>query len=268
LSEDEVDLAGSIFVGDAGGRPVEERVGGAKKDHSCSDRYFQLLPFLYLIFTYIRDFAANVGIPFHTPDEFFLKQPPRPFVRPFEPSQHLAPIANSTDASPIVFSKLNHQDIVLFVGSPASGKSTFYNTHLKPLDYIRVNQDILKTRDKCVKVATSHLSDGNSVLIDATNADRDVRKVWIDLAKRFGVPIRCVWFTAGDALCRHNDAVRALNEGVNPEKRSILPSMAFSGFRSRFQEPSVAEGFTDITKVDFAFEGTDEERKIWSMYWV
>ena len=45
--------------------------------------------------------------------------------------------------SPI--SKENDLDIILLCGSPAAGKSTFYWTHLQPLGYERVNQDLLKT---------------------------------------------------------------------------------------------------------------------------
>ena len=44
-----------------------------------------------------------------------------------------------------LYSKRNDQDIVLFCGSPGAGKSTFYWTHLQPLKYERINQDILKT---------------------------------------------------------------------------------------------------------------------------
>jgi bifunctional polynucleotide phosphatase/kinase len=33
-----------------------------------------------------RDFAANVGIPFKTPEEFFLQENARPFVREFDPT--------------------------------------------------------------------------------------------------------------------------------------------------------------------------------------
>ena len=38
---------------------------------------------------------------------------------------------------------------------------------------------------------------------------------------------------------------------MNPEKRDILPSMAFKGFASRYQRPQLSEGFQDITEVAF-----------------
>lgn len=38
---------------------------------------------------------------------------------------------------------------------------------------------------------------------------------------------------------------------MNPEKRTMLPKMAFTGFASRYREPRIEEGFQDITKVDF-----------------
>lgn len=55
---------------------------------------------------------------------------------------------------------------------------------------------------------------------------------------------------------------------MNPEKRTLLPKMAFTGFASRFREPKVEEGFQDITKVDFVFRGTEEDKKLWSRYWI
>lgn len=38
---------------------------------------------------------------------------------------------------------------------------------------------------------------------------------------------------------------------MNPEKRIILPSMAFRGFMSRYKKPELNEGFQDITEVAF-----------------
>ena len=47
--------------------------------------------------------------------------------------------------------------MILFVGSPASGKSTFFHEYLAPMGYERINQDTLKTRDRCVMEATALL---------------------------------------------------------------------------------------------------------------
>jgi len=38
---------------------------------------------------------------------------------------------------------------------------------------------------------------------------------------------------------------------MNPESRTMLPKMAFTGFASRYREPTLEEGLADIFKVDF-----------------
>ena len=61
------DMTTSLYCGDAAGR---------KKDHSKVDRLF----------------AMNIGVPFLTPEEFFLGQKPQPFTMPtFDPKQYLDP---------------------------------------------------------------------------------------------------------------------------------------------------------------------------------
>ena len=132
-AEGAVDLSLSYFIGDAGGRTASGN-RGANKDFSSSD----------------RDLAANIGIKYESPEEFFLGEAPRPFARSFDPARYLdRTIAESstsaTDTTPISFAKRNKLDLVLFVGSPGAGKSTFYWDHLLPLGYERVNQDTLRT---------------------------------------------------------------------------------------------------------------------------
>ena len=244
------DLEGSFFVGDAGGRAAK---GNRKADHACSD----------------RDFASNVGIEFKTPEEYFLGEAPTPFMRTFEPSGLLTEAPVSTDSMPIVIGKSNALDIVLMCGSPGCGKSTFFWTKLKPLGYERVNQDTLKTRDRCLKATSTLLKQRKSVAVDNTNADADTRAVWVALARNYKVPIRCVYFTAPVKLCEHNDTIRALaGHRFNPEQRAILPHSAFAGFRARLREPKVQEGFQDVIKVDFQFQGDEEARRVWSQYWI
>lgn len=111
---------------------------------------------------------------------------------------------------PSRFSRLEPDclELVIFVGSPGAGKSSFYRTHLEPLGYERVNQDTLKSRDKCIKVASEHLKEGRSVAVDNTNPDLEVRKLWLKLGAKFSAKVRCVYFTASPELCEHNDAVR------------------------------------------------------------
>ena len=46
---------------------------------------------------------------------------------------------------------------------------------------------------------------------DNTNANLEVRASWVELARAFKIPIRCVHFRVSTRLCEHNDTVRALN---------------------------------------------------------
>jgi hypothetical protein len=49
----------------------------------------------------------------------------------------------------------------------------------------------------------------------------------------------------------NRDSITDLQRQMNPESRTMLPKMAFTGFASRYREPTVDEGFDDITKVNF-----------------
>ncbi|OAP60962.1 polynucleotide kinase 3'-phosphatase [Fonsecaea erecta] len=188
-AEGAVDMTNSFYVGDAAGRDKTDK---RRKDHATSD----------------RDLAANIGIQFHTPEEFFLGETTEPYEHVFDPSKHLE-LAKPSDSTvngavehtvSAPFTKNSPHELVIFCGSPGAGKSTFYWDVLQPLGYERVNQDILKT--------------------------------------------------------------------MNPENRTQLPGIAFRSFAQRFQEPRLEEGFEDIYKVDFEFKGTEEQKKLWSRYWV
>jgi len=101
------------------------------------------------------------------------------------------------------------QEIVLFCGYPALGKSSFYYRHFHPANYAHINQDILKTRGKCIEAVQEALKRGESCVvgmiilssrpmnlnlqeIDNTNRDIKTRRLYIDLARGEKVPIRRV----------------------------------------------------------------------------
>ncbi|SZF03234.1 unnamed protein product [Blumeria hordei] len=241
----ELNLEESFFVGDAAGRAASP---GKPKDFSCSD----------------RNFAENVGIKFFTPEEFFLGEKPRPFSRLLEPAKYFQGLIIQSSQP---FLKKNENDIVLLCGSPGSGKSSWYWRNLEPLGYFRVNQDTLKTCDRCIKIASQALSEGKSVAVDNTNASFEVRKRWVELARKNQVPIRCINFTTPTEICKHNDSMRALNPTMNPENRMMLPAIAFASFTKRFQSPKMEEGFQDIVEITFNLRGSETEQKIWNHYW-
>ena len=56
-------------------------------------------------------------------------------------------------------------ELVIFVGYPALGKSSFFRNRFAPAGYTHINQDMLKTRDKCVKAAADALQAGQSVVV-------------------------------------------------------------------------------------------------------
>lgn len=76
-----LDRDGCLFVGDAGGRVTSSGVGS--DDFSDCDRAL----------------AANVGIAYHTPEEFFRKEQPRAFARTFDPAPYLSGATERSAAS-------------------------------------------------------------------------------------------------------------------------------------------------------------------------
>jgi bifunctional polynucleotide phosphatase/kinase len=197
LNIDQVCLENSVFVGDAGGR-IAGIVEGktVKADFACSD----------------RNMADNLGLKFQTPEEYFLDQPPREWVRTFDPASFMTISEVETRLSyDDKFTKRSSPEVIVFVGTPGAGKSSFFKKHLEPLGYQRANQDTLKSRERCIKLTEDCLGQGKSVVIDNTNPDPDVRKIWISLAKKFNAPVRCVWFNTDKEVAKHNDVFRALS---------------------------------------------------------
>ncbi|PHH60716.1 hypothetical protein CDD81_1334 [Ophiocordyceps australis] len=258
MSESTLDIANSFFVGDAGGRTAvastcpdgNGSATSATKDFSCSD----------------RNLAHNLGITYQTPEEYFLDEKPRDFCHGLDFAAY--PYKGDGHFEQVDFEKKDDCDVILFCGPPAAGKSTFFWRHLEPLGYERVNQDLLKSREKCLQVAKELLASKKSIAIDNTNADVETRALWVGLAKKNKVPIRCLWFRTPLHLCEHNDAVRALNQTLNPEARPGLPKLAFTSFASRYKVPTSAEGFEDVVPIEFTFGGSRQDHQIWARYWL
>ena len=155
----------------------------------------------------------------------------------------------------------NCQEVVLFVGPPAAGKTFFYHRFMS--DYIHVNRDTLKSKEMCLKRAAEALDCGKSVVIDNTNPDIKSRKVYIKLAKDLNIPVKCILFEIPKELCRHNNSYRKHHRS---ERKT--PSVAASVYFSKYQEPTVDEGLQEIIRQEWCpmFE-SEEERYAWELFY-
>ncbi|KAF8975429.1 hypothetical protein BGZ46_009129 [Entomortierella lignicola] len=193
-----IDHENSYYVGDAAGRHDGWKVG-AIKDFNNTD----------------RKFATSLNLTFHTPEHFFLNQPcpdDKWSFGPFDPKalSKNAPLFSPT-SSPLLPS-LGTCEVIVFCGYPASGKSTFAQKHILPTgQYDYVNQDTLKTKEKCLKAVEESLKSKKAVVVDNTNADVATRASYITLAKKYNVPVRCFLFTADRNLAEHNNYFRAFH---------------------------------------------------------
>ena len=91
----------------------------------------------------------------------------------------------------------------------------------------------------------------------------------MQLAAKLTVPIRCFVFSGSIELAWHNNLYRAFVSIPNLDtevKRDLVPYLAFLNFKEAYEEPLLNEGFSRIDTVNWVFEGSDEERRRWSMW--
>uniref|UniRef100_A0A8D0E8N8 Bifunctional polynucleotide phosphatase/kinase n=1 Tax=Salvator merianae TaxID=96440 RepID=A0A8D0E8N8_SALMN len=233
-----VSVEQSVYVGDAAGRPPNWAPGHKKKDFSCSDRLF----------------ALNARLPFRTPEEYFLGWKEAPFVLPDFDPRALDTKAQLYDPPDACLTS-SVPELVLSVGFPAAGKSTFLKQHLVSAGYVYANRDTLGSWQKCVAVSRAALQAGKSVAVDNTNPDLESRQRYIECAKEAGVPCRCFLFTASLEQAKHNNKFREMTEkGHVPVNDIVLNS-----YKNKYVEPSLEEGFSEILKIHFVPHFTDPQ---------
>jgi bifunctional polynucleotide phosphatase/kinase len=234
-----VDRATCVYVGDAAGREVNWS-HGKKKDFSRSDRLF----------------ALNIGVEFHTPEEYFLNQRKAPFKMPeFDPrSLKIDCPLHEPAQSTLVSSSC---ELILTVGCPASGKSYFTKQNLVPEGYVHINRDALGSWQKCVSMCERSLQAGRKVVVDNTNPDKETRSRYISIAKKLKVPCRCFLFNISLDHAKHNNKFRDMTSTDHVHVNDII----LNSFKNKYQEPKLEEGFDEILKINFVPKFPSEELK-------
>ena len=242
-NNDKVAVDKCIFVGDAAGR-VKDWKKGKGKDFSCSD----------------REFAKNIHFQFFTPEEFFL------FEKPCR-KYHLDDIRinkykECDDIVEELGLEFDTHEMIIFVGSPASGKTSFYNTYLKNKKYVHVSRDVCGSMEKCISEVKKSIKT-KSVVIDNTNPKAENRERFITLAQTEHVPVRCFYFNYDKKLTYH------LNEFRKTVGGNSVPQIAYNTYYKSFEKPKEEEGFDEIVEIPFRINNkmfkNDKERKLFGL---
>lgn len=156
--------------------------------------------------------------------------------------------------------------IIVMCGIPGSGKSTYAS--LAYPEYIQINQDELKTKEKCIEKAHDLLTQNKSIVIDRTNVTKDQRKIWIDIAKEYKIePPKLIFLQADPLLCYYRICKREghptiTNNMTLEKKRSII-----NKFASNLEIPDITEGFHSVSTINSldldlsAFSPLEQETK-------
>ena len=134
-------------------------------------------------------------------------------------------------------------EMILFVGLPGSGKSTFYknyyfNTHL------RISNDLLKTKNRTQKLLDFCRETNMSFVIDNTCTTKDVRKRYLDYCKSIRAPIKkvCIFFDTSIETCIERNNCRVGKECI-PKKAIMMKA-------KELERPSLEEGFDELIVID------------------
>ncbi len=135
----------------------------------------------------------------------------------------------------------NPLTLVLFVGLPASGKTTFFRSRFAET-HKHISKDHFpnaKHRDRRqVRLVTEALASGQSVVVDNTNPSPTERAPLIQLGREAGAHIVGYYFSsrAADALSRN-----ALREGA-----ARVPDVGVLHVAKRLRRPQLQEGFAEL----------------------
>lgn len=141
--------------------------------------------------------------------------------------------------------KIKLPKLIVFVGYPASGKSTL-STHIVKYfgddRVVRINQDD-SGRKATTEQFNQNIKNSKTILVDNCNLTKEKRKVWIDLAFNTN-QAWCIYFNHNIEELKYR-IVRRVNHPTVKKGLKILETL-----RDQLEEPELKEGFSKIIKIE------------------
>ena len=240
----------SFFCGDAAGRKYQSIFRkkiypkGKAGDFSDTD----------------RKFAMNIGIDFLTPEEFFLEN--------HADNEYTLSGITSAKMDEILKQEPEEyeftprkKEIIVTVGLPASGKSSFVKKYIVPKGYDYISRDELKSEKKVMEALENSLSEGNKIVLDNTSPDTQTRMKITTLAKKHGYKhIRALVFDYDMHFLKHMNNVRHIySDGDIPKINNIT----YAVFKNKFTRPEKYEHFDKIEYIPFMLDPEMVNDKKW-----
>jgi len=136
-------------------------------------------------------------------------------------------------------------ELVIFVGLPGAGKSTYYAAHFAQT-HMQVSKDLMpnarRRDDKQTLAIGKALEEGKNVVIDNTNPSSDIRAPLIALGKRHNARIIACYFEC---------SVRAaIVRNRQRQGKGRVPDVAIFTTQKKLQPPVAEEGFDEVRVID------------------
>lgn len=139
---------------------------------------------------------------------------------------------------------------IIFIGIPASGKSTFYKENYFN-SHIRVSMDLLNTRNKETKLIEYCFSTQSRFVIDNTNVTQEERAKYIKLLKEKKYEIIAHYFEVPIEMALERNAHR----------KESIPEIGVKAKYKQLELPNYEEGFDKIVKISIQENQTKIENK-------
>jgi bifunctional polynucleotide phosphatase/kinase len=233
----------SFFCGDAAGRIKPSNLTGGKRgDHSDTD----------------RKFAINIGIKFVTPEEYILNvTDDMPYMLSgLDPTFFLS----NLNIVPYTFVP-RKKELIVMIGSPGSGKTSFVEKYILPHKYVLISNDIYRYKQKCFSLVADAVSKNKSIVIDNTSYTVMQRMDYTLIAKKGGYTrIRAIHMNTEISLAKHLNNVRHI---YSRGKTNKVNNIVYSTFLKNFAIPVMEEGYDLIEEVDFIFDNDMLTNRRW-----